>query len=62
MEVFYYFFFKLVGDMYYWYKIDEYWYGIIFFDMMGYGIFVLFVCMFILFVFREVIKFFVDFE
>lgn len=48
--------------MYYWYKIDENCYGIILLDVMGYGVFVLLVCMFILFVLCEMIKCLIDLE
>ncbi|MBG9496659.1 fused response regulator/phosphatase [Bacillus thuringiensis] len=48
--------FKLAGDMYYWYKIDENRYGIILLDVMGHGISASLVCMFISSVLRETIK------
>ncbi|MGE1216211.1 fused response regulator/phosphatase [Bacillus toyonensis] len=52
--------FKLAGDMYYWYKIDENRYGIILLDVMGHGISASLVCMFISSVLRETIKFLID--
>lgn len=52
--------FKLAGDMYYWYKIDENRYGIILLDVMGHGISASLVCMFISSVLRETIKCLID--
>ncbi|HDR6309505.1 TPA: fused response regulator/phosphatase [Bacillus cereus] len=52
--------FKLAGDMYYWYKIDENRYGIILLDVMGHGISASLVCMFISSVLRESIKCLID--
>ncbi|MES5942589.1 MULTISPECIES: SpoIIE family protein phosphatase [unclassified Bacillus cereus group] len=52
--------FKLAGDMYYWYKIDENRYGIILLDVMGHGISASLVCMFISSVLRETIKSLID--
>ncbi|MGV6973941.1 SpoIIE family protein phosphatase [Bacillus toyonensis] len=52
--------FKLAGDMYYWYKIDENRYGIILLDVMGHGISASLVCMFIFSVLRETIKSLID--
>ncbi|MFK4411557.1 sigma-B regulation protein RsbU (phosphoserine phosphatase) [Bacillus sp. RC251] len=52
--------FKLAGDMYYWYKIDESRYGIILLDVMGHGISASLVCMFISSVLRETIKSLID--
>ncbi|MED4682728.1 fused response regulator/phosphatase [Bacillus mycoides] len=52
--------FKLAGDMYYWYKIDENRYGIILLDVMGHGVSASLVCMFILSVLRESIKCLID--
>ncbi|TBX54892.1 fused response regulator/phosphatase [Bacillus mycoides] len=52
--------FKLAGDMYYWYKIDENRYGIILLDVMGHGISASLVCMFISSVLREKIKCLID--
>ncbi|PEV36557.1 fused response regulator/phosphatase [Bacillus thuringiensis] len=54
--------FKLAGDMYYWYKIDENRYGIILLDVMGHGISASLVCMFISSVLRETIKCLIDSE
>ncbi|GAB6564067.1 MULTISPECIES: fused response regulator/phosphatase [Bacillus] len=54
--------FKLAGDMYYWYKIDENRYGIILLDVMGHGISASLVCMFISSVLRETIKSLIDTE
>ena len=52
--------FKLAGDMYYWYKIDENRYGIILLDVMGHGVSASLVCMFISSVLRETIKCLID--
>lgn len=52
--------FKLAGDMYYWYKIDENRYGIILLDVMGHGVSASLVCMFISSVLRESIKCLID--
>ncbi|KAA2394657.1 SpoIIE family protein phosphatase [Bacillus cereus] len=52
--------FKLAGDMYYWYKIDENRYGIILLDVMGHGVSASLVCMFISSVLRETIKSLID--
>ncbi|PEA74680.1 fused response regulator/phosphatase [Bacillus wiedmannii] len=52
--------FKLAGDMYYWYKIDENRYGIILLDVMGHGISASLVGMFISSVLRESIKCLID--
>ena len=52
--------FKLAGDMYYWYKINENRYGIILLDVMGHGISASLVCMFISSVLRETIKCLID--
>ncbi|EEM85127.1 fused response regulator/phosphatase [Bacillus thuringiensis] len=52
--------FKLAGDMYYWYKIDENRYGIILLDVMGHGVSAALVCMFISSVLRETIKCLID--
>ncbi|EOQ34408.1 TPA: fused response regulator/phosphatase [Bacillus cereus] len=52
--------FKLAGDMYYWYKIDENRYGIILLDVMGHGVSASLVCMFISSVLRETIKYLID--
>ncbi|PEF03783.1 response regulator [Bacillus thuringiensis] len=52
--------FKLAGDMYYWYKIDEDRYGIILLDVMGHGVSASLVCMFISSVLRETIKCLID--
>ncbi|EOW9527146.1 SpoIIE family protein phosphatase [Bacillus cytotoxicus] len=52
--------FKLAGDMYYWYKIDESRYGIVLLDVMGHGISASLVCMFISSVLRETIKYLID--
>ncbi|MCU4893188.1 fused response regulator/phosphatase [Bacillus cereus] len=52
--------FKLAGDMYYWYKIDENRYGIILLDVMGHGISASLACMFISSVLRETIKSLID--
>lgn len=52
--------FKLAGDMYYWYKIDENRYSIILLDVMGHGISASLVCMFISSVLRETIKCLID--
>lgn len=52
--------FKLAGDMYYWYKIDESRYGIILLDVMGHGVSASLVCMFISSVLRETIKCLID--
>ncbi|PDZ04171.1 response regulator [Bacillus cereus] len=52
--------FKLAGDMYYWYKIDENRYGIMLLDVMGHGISASLVCMFISSVLRETIKSLID--
>ncbi|MCW1241988.1 fused response regulator/phosphatase [Bacillus pretiosus] len=52
--------FKLAGDMYYWYKIDENRYGTILLDVMGHGISASLVCMFISSVLRETIKSLID--
>ncbi|MED1406426.1 fused response regulator/phosphatase [Bacillus mycoides] len=52
--------FKLAGDMYYWYKIDENRYGSILLDVMGHGISASLVCMFISSVLRETIKCLID--
>ncbi|WP_241138909.1 fused response regulator/phosphatase [Bacillus mycoides] len=52
--------FKLAGDMYYWYKIDENRYGIILLDVMGHGVSASLVCMFISSVLRESIKYLID--
>ncbi|PLT28895.1 PP2C family protein-serine/threonine phosphatase [Peribacillus deserti] len=48
--------FKLAGDMYYWYKIDENRYAAILLDMMGHGISASLVCMFISSVLRDSIR------
>lgn len=52
--------FKLAGDMYYWYKIDENRYGIILLDVMGHGVSASLVCMFISSALRESIKCLID--
>lgn len=52
--------FKLAGDMYYWYEIDENRYGIILLDVMGHGVSASLVCMFISSVLRETIKCLID--
>ncbi|MGG3447094.1 fused response regulator/phosphatase [Bacillus nitratireducens] len=52
--------FKLAGDMYYWYKIDENRYGIILLDVMGHGVSASLVGMFISSVLRESIKCLID--
>ncbi|MBM7691483.1 sigma-B regulation protein RsbU (phosphoserine phosphatase) [Peribacillus deserti] len=48
--------FKLAGDMYYWYEIDENRYAAILLDMMGHGISASLVCMFISSVLRDSIR------
>ncbi|QQZ10176.1 SpoIIE family protein phosphatase [Heyndrickxia vini] len=52
--------FKLAGDMYYWYKIDDHRYAVILFDMMGHGLSASLVCMFISSVLRESVARLVD--
>lgn len=48
--------YKLAGDMYYWYKIDDSRYAVILLDMMGHGISASLVCMFISSVLRDSIR------
>ncbi|WP_409291876.1 PP2C family protein-serine/threonine phosphatase [Peribacillus sp. SCS-37] len=48
--------FKLAGDLYYWYEIDENRYAVIQLDMMGHGISASLVCMFISSVLRDSIR------
>ncbi|MGD6831173.1 SpoIIE family protein phosphatase [Sutcliffiella halmapala] len=48
--------YKLAGDMYYWYKIDDSKYAVMILDMMGHGISASLVCMFISSVLRDSIR------
>ncbi|MGE6376636.1 SpoIIE family protein phosphatase [Peribacillus muralis] len=52
--------FKLAGDSYYWYKIDDHRYAIILIDIMGHGISASLVCMYISTVLRETVQQVVD--
>lgn len=52
--------FKLAGDSYYWYKVDDYRYAIILIDVMGHGISASLVSMYISTLLRETVQKVVD--